>query len=513
MKRHARPLSLAVLAALGLTAGCTMTPQDTGTGGEGAVTGLAVDGYLAGAVVYVDTNGNNALDAWEPSAITDADGYYSYNPNDRIDYCALPAGDARRAHCLSAPQALGEVLLRVSGGYDLITKEPFEGSMAVRIDLAQAGDGAAQVVLNPLTTLLEGLAPEVAQTWLDNEGLTLEAIQGDLLEGLAVAEDRSDENDAVSAADVTPVALAWKLHKLVDVLAARIGAAYPDQFGGQDQPEDATHVVYQALAQALADALVNDANATLASVTDAAQALEGVIQTAQTRLAAAGFDGGLDAAGITRLASWGAAFAQKAGTLFGSVGNKGDLEARARAIEVIVALMRDGTRFPLSDTLPAEIDNALALAGDATYLTHLRSNKVDVNHLVGRFKTGQGGLTAADADYSARKTIAEQMGVAELAGTTLDMSKDGTQNAALTFNEDGTLSADIQFDDPDLQIANDQPLTGTWEQVDDYTMVLNLEVAEGVTMPVVVKTDIDGNYTFDLGGEQATWLQQQQSQP
>ena len=65
---------------MGLTA-CGVTPQDVGTGATaGNASGLAVDGYLAGATVYADTNNNNRLDSWEPRAVTDKDGYFTYNP-------------------------------------------------------------------------------------------------------------------------------------------------------------------------------------------------------------------------------------------------------------------------------------------------------------------------------------------------------------------------------------------------------------------------------------------------
>ncbi len=498
-------LPLAILAALGLLGGCTMTPQDTGTGGEAQVTGKAVDGYLAGAVVFVDTNGNNALDAWEPSAITDGDGFYTFNPNDNTDYCNLPTGDSKRVHCLAAPAALGEVLIRVTGGYDRITGEPFEGTLTVKADLAQVGDGAADVVVNPLTSLLDAMDATAAATWLANEGLTEDDVRGDILASLAVAADRSDENDPVNASDLPAVKLAWQIHKLVDVLAARIQAAHPNQFGGTDQPTDASHFVYEALAQVYTENPSEDSDTLLTNATR----LERVIDLAEQAIQAAGLTGGLSAQEKQDLAAWGVQLAGLARDLFASgVSNKGDVEARARALEAVAALMRDSA-ISLASTLPGSIQNALTLAGDATYLTNLRSNKVDMRDLVGKFKAGP--VAAADTDYSARPSLTANLGISgdSVAGQTLSMNgSSSADSAALTFNEDGTLNAEIQFDDPDLQIANDQPIGGTWEQVDDYTMVLNLEVAEGVTMPVVVKTTVDGNYSFDLGGEQVTWIPQ-----
>ncbi len=48
----------------------------------------AIDGYLAGASVYVDQNANGKLDAFEPRALTDSEGYFSYNHRTGTNYCA-----------------------------------------------------------------------------------------------------------------------------------------------------------------------------------------------------------------------------------------------------------------------------------------------------------------------------------------------------------------------------------------------------------------------------------------
>ncbi len=43
-----------------------------GSGGAKSLGGIAVDGYLQGATVFLDLNRNNTLDAGEPSTTTDA---------------------------------------------------------------------------------------------------------------------------------------------------------------------------------------------------------------------------------------------------------------------------------------------------------------------------------------------------------------------------------------------------------------------------------------------------------
>lgn len=73
MKKHL--VTAAALLAVGLIAGCgggTSTPT-TPT----SITGKVADGYLAGATVFMDKNGNYQLDPGEPFATTDANGAYT----------------------------------------------------------------------------------------------------------------------------------------------------------------------------------------------------------------------------------------------------------------------------------------------------------------------------------------------------------------------------------------------------------------------------------------------------
>ena len=71
-----RGFRISVLAmAVAMAVGC-----GGGGGGEDSAPApqslevTAIDGYLSGAQVWLDVNGNKALDEGEPSAITDATG-------------------------------------------------------------------------------------------------------------------------------------------------------------------------------------------------------------------------------------------------------------------------------------------------------------------------------------------------------------------------------------------------------------------------------------------------------
>jgi hypothetical protein len=91
------------------------------------VTGTAIDGYLSGATVFIDVNGNGQLDTGEPSTTTDAQGNFT-----------LPGGT-------SGP-------LVAFGGTDISTGLEFKG-------ILKAPAGAT--VVTPLTTLV---ADMVAKT-------------------------------------------------------------------------------------------------------------------------------------------------------------------------------------------------------------------------------------------------------------------------------------------------------------------------------------------------------------
>ncbi|MDA8429906.1 MAG: hypothetical protein M0T70_11690 [Geobacteraceae bacterium] len=73
-------ITVTALLTVGLIAGCG---GGSGTSGvpaaSTAVSGTVADGYLAGATVFLDKNGNYQMDAGEPSTQTDAHGGYTLN--------------------------------------------------------------------------------------------------------------------------------------------------------------------------------------------------------------------------------------------------------------------------------------------------------------------------------------------------------------------------------------------------------------------------------------------------
>ena len=125
------------------------------------LSGTAVDGYLQGARVFLDVNGNGLADTGEPTATTDANGRYS------LDYSQV-----------SSP-ILGMRVI-VTGGVDTDTGYAFTGMLTARADGVQAGQ-----LVSPLTSLVDAL---VAQ------GLGLDAARAKVAAalGLGVADLSTD---------------------------------------------------------------------------------------------------------------------------------------------------------------------------------------------------------------------------------------------------------------------------------------------------------------------------------
>ncbi|MDP2139762.1 MAG: hypothetical protein Q8L20_03010, partial [Gammaproteobacteria bacterium] len=88
------------------------------------INSAVVDGYVKGATVFIDANGNGKLDDGEWSATTDDNGNYTLPPD----------------------AASGKII--ASGGIDIMTNQPFLGVLT-----APSGS----TVVNPLTTILQAL--------------------------------------------------------------------------------------------------------------------------------------------------------------------------------------------------------------------------------------------------------------------------------------------------------------------------------------------------------------------
>lgn len=192
---------------------CGGTGQGKGTPNmtETEISGLAIDGYLAGSTCYLDVNNNFSHEAIEPSAITDSQGYFTYNPNTDTNYCREDASIDESLFCLKTFLSLTEVVLRCEGGIDLLTETPFVGSIATRLSSVAAGNTVQNEVISPLTTLLA----------LANS----ETEQQQVLTALNVVDSAALKVDYIADANANLTSLALRIQKIAEVLAEPILAA------------------------------------------------------------------------------------------------------------------------------------------------------------------------------------------------------------------------------------------------------------------------------------------------
>ena len=199
-KTRMLPVTMLALAPWLLT-GCLDNADAPDAGDRNAVqiSGTVVDGYVAGARVFVDLNHNGQRDAFEPRATTDAFGYFSYRPELNIEGEIIPARDYCREgparHCLRVNTDSDVVTVRAEGGHDLLTGRPFRGALTRRVQLSLS-DSTDMQAITPLTTLEH--APSTAS--------------GDYWDDYQTGTGTFDAEDALHA---------WALHAMFDWLAGR----------------------------------------------------------------------------------------------------------------------------------------------------------------------------------------------------------------------------------------------------------------------------------------------------
>ncbi|MEY4757706.1 MAG: hypothetical protein RJA34_2604 [Pseudomonadota bacterium] len=171
IKFKKKKLSMLVLAAIAASlAAC-------GGGGSGSgplaaantLTGVAVDGYIQGAAVFLDINRNGLADAGEPSTTTDLNGRYA------LDYSSVTG-------------SVSGLPVVVTGGVDSDTGFAFAGKLSAPVESVSQ----AQVV-TPMTTLVDamvtqGLAedvPAAKQKVASALGLTVDQLATDPVAAIA----------------------------------------------------------------------------------------------------------------------------------------------------------------------------------------------------------------------------------------------------------------------------------------------------------------------------------------
>lgn len=274
-------IALCVASTFLLTA-CGSEDQDKGIVSDSELVfgGRAIDGHIARATVYLDRNNNSTRDPWESFAFTDDDGYYSFNPKTNTDYCAPEASDQEKTYCLKAKvgASISNVVVRVDGGYDVTTGEPFIGQMSRRVSTDENQDGTTDVLISPLTSLLTNISDD------DNDDDIRNVLASLGLERSDLDVDYLD-TDGSGAIDTALFNTSLKIHKTVAVLSDRLTDTY-DEIGNEvGTPNDASSIVYSSLAEQFADS-GTDFNTSLSSssvLVDVLNASEAALQDVYSR--------------------------------------------------------------------------------------------------------------------------------------------------------------------------------------------------------------------------------------
>lgn len=107
--------------------------KDTST----PIAGLAMDGFIANGLVWIDIKDNDSVDGTEPTAYTDSQGYFSYNPNTGVNYCEAEKPHLQQ-YCLKTGLTQGNVEVKVAKGIKVISGVPFRNVLSTTVDLQSA---------------------------------------------------------------------------------------------------------------------------------------------------------------------------------------------------------------------------------------------------------------------------------------------------------------------------------------------------------------------------------------
>jgi len=471
------------LFALSMLTACGAATQDAGS--PTSLSGLAVDGYVAGATVYLDINGNAVLDVFEPRALTDKQGYFGIAA-DGTDYCNS-SSSSDQSHCLSTGEYSGS-LLRIEGGVDTLTGEPFRGV------LTRSADATGSQFTTPLTSLLSQMSSTQVTAFLSAENTTAgtSLSQSDLL-GNPLAL-----NGNTSANQNHLIRTAWLVHKSAAIIAEELKRRYPSAVN-QSLPTDFSPYVYQALVSAWDAAGAPDMQTFLGTAADITDLIDNTSYGASTLILADGGDntGGVVATNIpTRvtdllnLINNAAIFPEGSSSAL----SQSDVDARGRTIEILT--------FMLSQELPnfvavdaANVDAAIADMVKPTTLTNLANSAADVKQIAADYLATGTAVT----DYSARPNLASALtgaGVNATTPTTLNNGSGGTADLTIDSSS-GTVNIDVVSVDVNGDGTPDSvSLPGTITPINDYTSVMTLDVM-GSEQTVILETDASGNLVFD----------------
>lgn len=487
-------LTLAITSAAALTlSGCGTDKQDSGSQSTNATisSGVAIDGPIIRAQVFYDLNGNNKKDSFEPGALTDNAGHYNYDVINDVNYCSGAA--ARPEFCLTLTSAQQQALtddtkIIVSGGYDLYTGEPFEGSMSFP---AQSSNGSSQyIAITPLTSMLE----TDPNSDFINEILALLPEGYDYTKLLNLNFLESEENFAPKAFAVT-----YQMHKYVTIISDWVEDHYDAIDDGEDIQSDISGLIYKQFTDLNAGRYQTAWNKLVADINELYDDAELSREQAPSSNDVATLVAQLTAVNNATKAAFGA-------SPLGDDLTFDNVKARTRGVEVVVLKIIRGQE-------PA---NAIGALSDDGYLADLGG---DAN---GNFNFTQvleeNGTTneIINAANNAKNTSGSDL-AGDLAGKTLSFEDDDDDieaKAAIFFTgAEGATRGDIHLclkyeeaGEEDQALPGDY-ISGSWETLAalNNTVMLRLNYLGGRSA-VLKKVGLTGNgeeteYRFDFNDE------------
>lgn len=515
-------LATSVSAVTLALVGCGASDQDTGSSGSNVqLSGLVVDPYISGATVYVDLNNNGIRDnVLEKKALTDKDGYFSKSKPDasgnQIDYCA---NEVYERYCLRTTQLSDDAVLRIEGGYDVATGQPFTGSLVVDLNLngAPADVGAA----NPLTSLFVSATETQQANILTFIGATKEQLTEDFLSGDSFNSERFRR--------------AMQVHKAVAMMTSVLDTRYALEAGKEVNdkklPATSGKYVYEAVATLLA----TNTSPTASNWAEVLASAETALRSDVTSLTS---NGAMSATSRTAVGNRVAALFDwlKSTTSITSTSTQDDLYKNARVADFAVGQVKREAKAAKSSNSDITSTNNTVITGvlgdtgtSGTFNVDNFDKDADLDSLikatttptsVSKFNTD----AALFSDTSgSEKTLAAQ--VLKMNYADSDSSKQG--NAYLYFsalssavNTQGsvTLCVNAAGDDSDLKdleaIKTGLYIAGSWSRLNDYSVTVSLDLPGVPDQPLIIKRTALGatsndkdsfQFALDSTGDLETW--------
>lgn len=403
--------------------GCGGTGQDQGqvSSSSQVFSGLALDGQIARATVYIDANNNGKRDPWEMSAFTDNHGYYSFNPITDTNYCRADASEQDASYCLRSLSPLASTVIRVEGGYDILTSEPFLGQLSRRID-AETMDGTENTIISPLTSIVSNA--ESADE------------MHDILSSLGISDvDDLDvnyldmQNNASEDMDVTLFSTAIKLHKIVTLLSDRINDNYKQIGGSFGAPNDASMLIYSSLAE-----YILSSGLSLYDIVSNEQSLLHILESSEVDIRATYVDRDyalptdIDSSSgnsiFNRVTQVAVSISDIVDNLFSDdmILSSDDALGSSRALEALIIKIVDETQLDTS------IENAIRFFSDTNndalvfaLLNSLQGEAGDVSGLVGNDFTGEDFDSPEEVEVASSQPIGSEP-FSNVSGSTLKVS-------------------------------------------------------------------------------------------